>query len=159
MENNFSDITYWMDKCDRLTAQLAEAKSSAKAWQENCRLTEEELEKERDKHADIIGKLAERDGAITCYNEVLAELREEVATLRQQSINWVPVFDENMVLQTENAALRGEVERLKNPLVDAPAAYENGYKQAAQEILVILRADRWAESDLAGIKAKFGLEG
>ena len=116
---------------ESLTAQLAEAKASAEAWQENCRLTEDELERERDRHADTIGKLAEvktanqsmhdmileirkhfnawdtpkaptekdivdciisshnkqlaeRDGAITCYNEVLGELREENATMREE---------------------------------------------------------------------------
>lgn len=146
-----SDIRSLVKSHQGLERQLAEAKASAEAWQENCRLTEEELEKERNKHADIIGKLAERDA--------------EVATLRQQSINWVPVFDANMELQTQNAALREEVERLKvikwvqTESYEAVAAVEQARQEAAREIVVMLRADRWAESELAGIKAKFKLEG
>lgn len=118
-----------------LERQFAEARASAKAWLENCHLMERELEKERNKHADTIGKLAERDGAIACYNEVLAELREEVATLRHQSINWVPVFDDNMELQTENAALREEVERLKEAVYELRQE-NNDYREDISKVRV-----------------------
>lgn len=49
----------YLDEIEVLKVQLAEAIASAEAWQENCRLTEDELAKERDRHASTIGKLAE----------------------------------------------------------------------------------------------------
>lgn len=131
--------------CAALMNQLAEAKASAEAWQENCRLTEDELEKERNKHADTIAKLAERDGAITCYNEVLAELREE------------------------NAALHEEVGRLKSQPVgyyDTTQIVAETRKQAAQEIIQYIQSGLRRgtvyyvdDTDLKDIKQRYGLEG
>lgn len=156
----------------QLYSQLTEAKASAESWQENCRLTEDELEKERNKHAETIGKLAGRDGAITCYNEVLAELREEVEKLRHQSINWVPVFDENMELQAENAALREEVENTREANLQLAGAAicpdhlkpENIRKQTAQEILDTIKDVLWKKEGsvfmaMGIIKQRYGLEG
>lgn len=106
-----------------LERQFAEARASAKAWLENCHLMERELEKERNKHADTIGKLAERNGAIACYNEVLAELREE------------------------NTALREEVGRLKQNIVDTLTErlsdVDTARKQVALGRLTLLLNNLW----------------
>lgn len=183
--NRGSCIDCAEEEIDRLTAQLAEAKASAEAWQENCRLTEEELEKERNKHADIIGKIAKRDA--------------EIATLRHQSINWVPVFDENMELQTQNAALREEVERWQDycnntaddleaeraetaRLKSQPTGYydstkdvEQARQEAAMEIIQYIEDQGMIDagtspsnqylvyeidpSDITELKQRYGLEG
>ena len=124
-----------------------------------------------DRTAELEKQLAERDGAITCYNEVLAELREEVATLRHQSINWVPIFDENMELQTQLAALRGEVEKYKC-LDGFKQLQEEARKQTAQEIIQYIIdqgviQDRFdgelvyyiIDSDINELRQRYGLEG
>ena len=65
-------------------------------------------------------------------------------------------------LEQQLSEAREEVERLKSQptgYYDNTKDVEQARQEAAREILAILRADRWAESELAGIKAKFGLEG
>lgn len=42
-----------------LKDELAEAQSSAEAWHDNCNIMEAALDKEREKHAATVGRLAE----------------------------------------------------------------------------------------------------
>ena len=108
------EIIEQKEEINRLTAQLAEAKASAESWQENCRLTEDELEKERDRHADTIGKLAERDAEIADCNKF------------------------NFELQRANAALREEVEKYKC-LDGFKQLQEEARKQTAHEVVEMCR--------------------
>ena len=143
---------------DRLTTQLSEARASAKAWQENCRLTEEELEKERNKHADLIGKLAKRDAEIEkLAKDCLVALAGAVCTplegYRKAGFHWL--VRDIKTLVSENAALRAEVERLKEESSHLwvriesgeAAAYEQGKaearKQTALEIEAHLLSQPW----------------
>jgi len=52
---------------DEYEKQLAEAKASAQAWHDNCNIMEAELDKERNKHAETVGKLAEARAELDRY--------------------------------------------------------------------------------------------
>ena len=59
-------------EADRLAAEeeaaaLAEAKASAQAWHDNCNIMEAELDKERNKHAETVGKLSEARAELDRY--------------------------------------------------------------------------------------------
>lgn len=104
---------------------------------------------------ELTAQLAERDAEIErlkdCYRMVVDNLA--YAQSKQQE------------LAVENAALREEVESLKEVQgicevceVEAIKHADKARKRTAQEIVDMLRSDRWAESELRGIVNKFGLE-
>ena len=116
---------------DRLTAQLAETKTANLA-----------IRLERDQAlAQLHSQLAERDVEVNKLCELVA-----LHTCHTEQ------------LEQENAALRAEVEKYKC-LDGFKQLQEEARKRTAQEIVDMLRSDRWAESELRDIIYKFGLEG
>ena len=167
--------TYDDNEIDRLTRELDDTQNKLdNAHMQINRLTEQ-LDAANSELSSSQALLAERDSKLTKLVQDFNLAIKENTTLRAEVeyLTYRGSDDARGRLDAEHAMRhqRFELERLKEESSHLwvriesgeAAAYEQGKaearKQAAQEIVGMLRADRWAESELKEIIEKFGLEG
>ena len=106
LQNRVQNWPNLFDENMRLQTQLSEAQSSAEAWHDNCNIMEAALDKEREKHAATVSRLAEaraevarlklgmtKDYCDGCWS--LQQARQEAARLEealQQCVDWAAAY-------------------------------------------------------------------
>lgn len=131
-EKTYKESSVLVELGTRKPILIEDFRSPEEYWQDEA----------HDKDKEIDRLTAQLDASRALLAERDAETRElqVIKAVHRALINNTNVAEDKRIekivqLTTENATLREEVERLKAPLMDAPAAYENGRKQTAQEIV------------------------